>query len=398
MLLLQLTKEAEAWLQKNGYTKSTIYHNFIRHWNKLRKTLGNDSEFSKRNTASYCMQLFGKNLMDEIPSSLSLKEYRISHALRSLAEFYESGSISGTSMSGSAIRQPLSEGSLAAIRTYMYHLDTLEYKEASKNYAYATLHAFLVSCPVETMRKDNILDFLNGLGVHTKITVNSMLKVIKRFLSFLYAQGIVPEDFSVCILSQKRRGGTELPSVYTPAEVAGLLRYIRTNGFNRSRNYAMILLIAVFGFRAKDIAGLTLENIDWDKGLIRVAQSKTSLAISHTLTDLTANALADYILNGRPASSDRHVFLKDDGSSLSPTSVSTMVATGFVNSGVIIGNRKHGSHSLRHSLASNMISQGEQLLVVSKVLGHSSVDTSRIYAKVDVNHLRLVELEVPTNE
>lgn len=75
-----------------------------------------------------------------------------------------------------------------------------------------------------------------------------------------------------------------------------------------------------------------------------------------------------------------------------------MVATGFVNSGVIIGNRKHGSHSLRHSLASNMISQGEQLLVVSKVLGHSSVDTSRIYAKVDVNHLRHVELEVPTNE
>lgn len=149
--------------------------------------------------------------MDEIPSSLSLKEYRISHALRSLAEFYEPGSISGTSMSGSAIRQPLSEGSLAAIITYMYHLGTLEYKEASKNYAYAALHAFLVSCPVETMRKDNILGFLNGLGVHTKITVNSMLKVIKRFLSFLYAQGIVPEGFSVCILSQKRRGRNRTP-------------------------------------------------------------------------------------------------------------------------------------------------------------------------------------------
>lgn len=76
--------------------------------------------------------------MDEMPSVLSLKEYRISHALRSLVEFYESGSISGTSMSGSAIRQPLSESSSAAIRNYMYHLDTLEYKEASRNYAYAT--------------------------------------------------------------------------------------------------------------------------------------------------------------------------------------------------------------------------------------------------------------------
>lgn len=141
-----------------------------------------------------------------------------------------------------------------------------------------------------------------------------------------------------------------------------------------------------------------MENIDWDKGLTRVAQSKTSLAISHTLTDLTANALADYILNGRPVSSDRHVFLKADGNSLSPTSVSTMITIGFVNSGIMIGNRKHGSHRQRHSLASNTISQGEELLVVSKVLGHSSVDTSRIYAKVDMNHLHLVELEVPANE
>ncbi len=122
-------------------------------------------------------------------------------------------------MSGSAIRQPLSEGSTAAVRNYMCYLDTLEYKEVSKNYAYITLHAFLVNCPVETMRKNNILEFFDSLGVHTKTTVNSMLKVIKRFLSFLYAQGMIPEDFNVCIFSQKKRRGTELPSVYTPTDV-----------------------------------------------------------------------------------------------------------------------------------------------------------------------------------
>ncbi len=65
MLFLQLTKEAEAWLQKNGYTKSTIYHSFVCHWNKLRKNLGNDSEYSRQSTAGYCIQLFGKNLMEE---------------------------------------------------------------------------------------------------------------------------------------------------------------------------------------------------------------------------------------------------------------------------------------------------------------------------------------------
>lgn len=75
-----------------------------------------------------------------------------------------------------------------------------------------------------------------------------------------------------------------------------------------------------------------------------------------------------------------------------------MVAYAFICSGIELKGRKHGSHSIRHSLASNMLSADVDILTISKVLGHSSADTTRVYAKVDIPHLRLVGLEVPAYE
>ena len=146
------------------------------------------------------------------------------------------------------------------------------------------------------------------------------------------------------------------------------------------------------------MAGLQLEHIDWGSGIIRVLQSKTGDLVEHQMTEAAGNSLADYLLNERPTSEDPHVFLRRDGMPMNKTSISTMISGGFVNSGININGRKHGSHSLRHSLASNMLAEGEGILTISKTLGHGSVDSTRIYTKVDIGHLRLCELEVPAHE
>lgn len=108
--------------------------------------------------------------------------------------------------------------------------------------------------------------------------------------------------------------------------------------------------------------------------------------------------LAHYLLDERPESEDNHVFLKQDGTKLADRSVSPMVAYAFICSGIELKGRKHGSHSIRHSLASNMLAADVDILTISKVLGHSSVATTKAYAKVDIPHLRLVGLEVPDYE
>ena len=76
MLLKQLTKDAEAWLQSQGYTKSTIYHNFVRFWNRFCKAQGTNDGYSENRLRNYALQAFGIDLGTACPSSLPLKYYR----------------------------------------------------------------------------------------------------------------------------------------------------------------------------------------------------------------------------------------------------------------------------------------------------------------------------------
>jgi len=196
------------------------------------------------------------------------------------------------------------------------------------------------------------------------------------------------------------RSHTEIPSVFKPKEIYQVLQYIRdASGRNSKRNYAIAVLIAVYGFRAGDIMKMKLSDVDWENQIIRIIQSKTSKLLTHAILDCAGNALADYILNERPTSSHEYIFLKNNGATIgSSVTISTMIFTAFTNAGIHLNGRKHGSHCMRHSLASNMLSNNTSIYEISETLGHASVDTARIYAKVDLNHLRLCELEVPLYE
>lgn len=397
MQLKQLILFARQYLQDNGYADSTIRH-YVWHWNTFLKTVG-DSEYSYDLLTGYVTHRFGRNLFLYTVSVMERDEYLNYHALLALNIFHEEGSMPGTSMPGSSIRQPLTEASNKALCLYMESLEQLEYTNNSKRVAKNIVHAFLLACPIEDLDDRSVLNYLISLGKKAKSTVKSELKLLKRFLYFAWKCSITEKDYSTLLVSTKKRKNTDIPSVYSTAEVVTLLNFLASHGKNRLRNFAIALLIAVYGFRAGDIAKMKLADIDWDTGMFIIIQAKTTKRLEHKLTELCGKALAEYLLNERPNVNNEHVFLKEDGKPLSATSVSTMIFSGFSLCGVAVSNRKHGSHSLRHSLASNMLEQGTGILEISHVLGHASADTTKnIYTKVDINHLRLCELEVPADE
>ncbi len=398
MLLTELTASAKQYLLNCGYTKNTIYHNYVWHWNSFSKTLNSNVEYDIDLLMDYITQQYGRNLLLMIPEEMSHREYIRYVAFRALNSFSKTGTIPGTSMLGSLVRHSLSQESNAALHRFMEHLDQLEYKPKPKKYSYNTVHSFLYSCPIETMDSEQILNYLLSLGSKAKATAKSEQKVIKRFLLFIWQRGVTDQDFGQMIVSTKRRNNTEIPSVYTPEEVMILLNYLKSYGKNCLRNYAIAVLIAVYGFRACDIVKLKLSDIDWDNGRIRIIQDKTSVELDHKLTDFCGNVLADYLLNDRPFTACDLVFIKTNGEPLSATAISSMIFYGFIHSGININGRKHGSHSLRHSLASNMLEQGINLLDISHVLGHTGIESTMIYTKIDISHLRMCELEVPTYE
>jgi len=400
MNITELTDSACCCLKDRFFTNSTIYINYRRYWNGFLKFTDVDAEFSFQIVGDYLIRRYGRNLLLDEPSTLPLKEYRILHAFQSLIYFYNFQSMPGTSMASAVVRIKLPEFDNLCLNNYIDHVKDLDYSQNSLKYAYNTIHNYLVDYPMADICDSHLLDYFNSLSELSKQTARSKMKVLKRFLCYCHGMSFISLDYSQLFPSNKLRSHTEIPSVYTPEEVFQLVQYLRNNGsINKKRNYAIAVLIAVYGFRAGDIMKMQMLDIDWENETIRVLQSKTKQLLIHKLTSHTGNALADYLLNERPKGMSENIFLKGDGSEIKASvTISSMIFTAFTNSGINISERKHGSHSLRHSLASNMLSNDTSILEISKTLGHACVDTTRIYSKVDIKHLRICELEVPSYE
>ena len=398
MQILQLIQETESWLYRHGFQKTTVDLGYRPHWNKLRHLAGDETEFSQCDLARSARTIYGRDIFSVSPYERSRTESNAWRALNALMEFNDSGHVARSSRNTKLRGKPLTPESFNILTKYKGYLLEAGHTEATVRNNTQVIHRFLADCPIKTITREAVLDYINGFGRYRKLTAATYRSSLQCFLEFCWDNGFLSINAAECFLPYKKREGTEIATVYTPEELSILLRHVRTHGKTPVRNYAMILLIAVFGFRARDIAGLTLNAIDWEKGTIRIVQSKTQYALEHKLTDLTANALADYLLNERPESDDTHVFLKQDGTRLSDRSVPPIVAYGFSGCGIKLNSRKHGSHSIRHSLASNMLAADIDIVTISKVLGHSSVDSAKQYAKVDIPHFRLVGQEVPDHE
>ncbi len=398
MQILQLVQATESWMYAHGFKESTVIKAYEPHWNKFRHTFGDDTEFSKCDVSQFAEATYGTDIFAIAPYELSKTASNARRALDALTEFHSRQTISRHSRSGALTEIELTGESRRVLDEYKGTLAICGVADITIRNNSKIIHRFLALHPIESVTKQVVLGYINSFGKYSRMTSEEYRRALRRFFAFCCDNGYLSSDTVRCLLPCKRRSNTEIATIYAPEELAVLLKYVKTHGKTPLRNYTIILLTAVFGFRAKDITDLTLHSIDWDKGTIRIVQSKTQETLEHSLTDLTANALADYLLNERPEADNPHVFLKQDGTRLSPAAISSLTAYGFARCGIIINNRKHGSHSIRHSLASNMLASDSDILTISKVLGHSSISTTKTYAKVDIAHLRLVELEVPAHE
>lgn len=157
------------------------------------------------------------------------------------------------------------------------------------------------------------------------------------------------------------------------------------------RDRAVLLLLARLGLRAHEIIALQLEDCDWDAGCLRV-RSKGGRECLLPMPADVGEAIAAYLEGGRPASADRHLFLR-----------SRAPIRGFVPGSYAIGsivryalrrakvNAPHtGSHQFRHALAVRMLERGASFAEISEVLRHRSPQTTSIYARVDIGALRFL--------
>jgi integrase/recombinase XerD len=292
----------------------------------------------------------------------------------------------------------------AVIATFDKHLaETCGVAPATRRYYLREARNVLVSRfgagPVDlaVLAPGDVRAFMTARACTLKpASTNVVGTAIRSFLRFLHLQGCgaVGRDLAVPRAADWRLA--RLPRVLTEDELAAFLAaFDRTTALGR-RDYAIALCLSGLGLRAGEVARLTLDDVDWRAGTIALAPGKSRRGERLPLPAYIAEALADYLRHGRPETRVRFLFVHHRpprGQGIRPSVVRSSARLAYARAG--LDARITGTHVLRHTAATRLLRSGASMKEVADVLRHRSLDTSSVYAKVDLPALTAVALPWP---
>ena len=219
---------------------------------------------------------------------------------------------------------------------------------------------------------------------------------LRAFLRYLYHKGLNAVSLAGCVPSIRQWKLANLPTYLSAEQVQKVLDGCDRTSVIGRRDYAILMMLARLGLRANEVATLTLDDIDWRSGEMRLHSKGRQRARMPIPPDVGAAVVA-YLRDARPKSSCRRLFLRTPAPRVGFTSNSTItrIAKTALERAGIQGFAHQGAHLFRHSLATELLRSGATLSEIGQLLRHRSHDTTRIYAKVDMDTLRTLSLPWP---
>ncbi len=208
--------------------------------------------------------------------------------------------------------------------------------------------------------------------------------IMRSYLRFLIGRGQCRPALLHAMPSVRRYRLSALPRYIDPATIERIIAACPTGRPVEVRDKAIILLLARLGLRAGDIRDMRLDDIDWRSGQLKV-KGKTRRPDRLPLPQGVGDAILAYLAAARPTAIEAHLFLRSQAPFRpfsSSAEIAGIVARTLERGG--IEGLPTGSHIFRHSLATNMLRSGAGLESIGTILGHSSPETTAIYAKTDL--------------
>jgi site-specific recombinase XerD len=243
------------------------------------------------------------------------------------------------------------------------------------------------------LRTKDVLDFVRkSAGLQGTRRAKLLVTSLRSFFRFAKHRGYITLDLEACVPTVPNWSKTEIPRALSEEKVKTILSQCKRNTTTGRRDYAILLLLARLGLRAGEVARLRLDDIDWKEGQITV-QGKGRKMCQMPLPADVGEAIASYLKDGRPRRESRVLFLQRRAPFDRGINISGVVARAIARSGVETSRK--GAHQFRHGLAIQMLKRGASLSEIGEILRHASVDTTTIYAKVDIESLRSLALPWP---
>lgn len=235
---------------------------------------------------------------------------------------------------------------------------------------------------------------LTGIKPATRLSYASTFRSFHRWA---YMHGLLERDISAAAATVRQYQLTGIPDLLTDDEVAALLQAVDRSTALGKRDYAILLLAARYGMRPSDIRQLSLDHIDWRGRQIALPQVKTGRLLALPLLPEVQDALIDYLRRGRPETQFRNVFVRH----LAPyepfapkNNLPTIFQEALRRAGLGQRHGRKGLYLLRHTLASRLLRAGNSIKTIADVLGHVHLNSTLVYAKVDLTHLASVALSI----
>ncbi len=209
---------------------------------------------------------------------------------------------------------------------------------------------------------------------------------LRSLLRFLHVQGRTPHDLASAVPAVAGWRLSGLPKMLDAGHARKLLRSFDGSRLGL-RDAAVVRLLLRLGLRAAEVAALDIDDIDWRLGQLTVAGKGHHQARLPVPEDV-GRAVAAYLRRGRPRASTRSLFVRSRApyTRIRPGAVSHLAQTALRRVGIAAG----GSHLLRHTAATELLRSGASLPEIAHVLRHRHIDTTAIYAKVDLRSLAAI--------
>jgi site-specific recombinase XerD len=398
----RLIADALGEIERLGYTKRSLH--------RYRTTWGHLIEFSHR-----------KELGDEFSADLMarfLEEYRIrdeqmdepsdgwrphiAFEVKVLADFAKNGRIERpfTEVQTIHLVPPMQK----TLRDYeQYCKDRVHLRPWTLHLCTTEITIFLDFLhskrgrTLDQIQAADLSEFVSCRDHLKPVTVRRIVSHLRSFLRFLTMRGILQKDLSAELPKIRVPRDANIPSVWDQELLVRLLRAVDRSSAKGKRDYAILLLACRLGLRAGDIRTLKLDNLRWAESIIEITQAKTGAPLTQPLTSEVGEALIDYLKSGRPQTTHREVFLKVNppfGPFGDSDSLHHIVKYWRQLAGITFRSpQRQGLHSLRHTLATRLLEKSTPLPTIAEILGHTSLESTRIYAKADVEALRSVALD-----
>lgn len=272
------------------------------------------------------------------------------------------------------------------IETYRYaFIQLIEYFETKKNIKPEKIQLWDIN-------RNNITEMLSWLEIDKKASVatrNLRLSVIKSFVSFLRYEK--PEYIEETVRIQGIKLKNDLKndiSYLKPEGIKLILSQIdQTNG-NGRRDYVMLTVMYTTGIRVSELIGIRGSDVSLSNPKTLVIHGKGGKLRHVPIIKQIAPILGKYLIDNScllPARLNDYVFKSHTGDKFTRQGINYIISKYAGKARKIepaLIPVDCSPHKIRHSSAMSLIEAGVDLITIRDLLGHSSVQTTEIYAKV----------------